>query len=182
MNFALSLPSALVALALLFSGSLAQAAEFKPLVAFERLSVAVPAGWPCGPGEEGAVVCREPKGLATLSIQLLQSRYEKPLSPEQGRKAAAQAAKLLAAGEAERFGSPYEGWETQDGGALEGGRTGQRDGHPVRIFDWTLFVAQPEGLSRATFQLVAREEFFDAAEGADLAAKLGESILQAKLR
>jgi hypothetical protein len=158
------------------------AAEFKRLEAFKSVRVAAPSEWPCGPAEEGALVCREPKGLATLSIQLLRSRHETPLGEAEARSAAARGAKLLASGEAERFGSPYEGWETPDGGALKGGRTGQRDGHPVRIFDWALFVARPEAMTRVTFQLVAREEFFDDPSGAALVAELGDRILLAEVR
>ena len=160
----------------------AKAAEFKRIDAFERVSVGVPSDWPCAPAEEGALVCREPKGLATLAVQLLVSRHERPLADAEARRAAGRAARLLAAGESERFGSPYEGWETPDGGALEGGRTAQRDGRPVRIFDWALFVARPQALTRVTFQLVAREEFFDRPEGTQLAAELGDEILQAKVR
>ena len=163
-------------------GAPAHAAEFNRIEAFERVSVGVPADWPCGPGEEGALVCREPKGLAALSIELLETAHATPLSATEAKLAAARAARLLATGHGERFGSPYYGWETADGGALQGGRTAQRDGHPVRIFDWALFVARPEALTRVTCPLVARERFFAAPEGADLAAELGDRILQAKIR
>ena len=172
----------MVLLALVLLGAPVQAAEFERIEAFERVSVGVPADWPCGPGEEGALVCREPKGLAALSIELLETAHTKPLSAAEAKLAAARAARLLAEGDGERFGSPYHGWETADGGALQGGRTAQRDGHPVRIFDWALFVARPEALTRVTFQLVARESFFDAPEGAALATELGDRILQAKIR
>jgi hypothetical protein len=170
----------LLALALLVHP--AQASEFKRIDAFGRVSVGAPAEWPCGPGEEGALVCREPRGLATLSIQLLESRHEKPLSEAEARLVAGRAARLLAEGDGERFGSPYYGWETIDGGALEGGRTARRDGQPVRIFDWALFVARPEALTRVTVQLVAHEEFFDASDGAQLVTELGGQILPAVVR
>jgi hypothetical protein len=171
-----------ISLALVSVAAPADAAEFKRIEAFKRVSVAVPADWPCGPGEEGALVCREPKGLATLSIELLETRHRKPLAEDEARLAAARAARLLAKGESDRFGSLYQGWETPDGGALEGGRTAQRDGEPVRIFDWALLVAGTQALTRVTFQLVAHEAFFDAPEGAQLAADLGDQILQAKVR
>lgn len=171
-----------VFVAFLFCVGAAEAAEFKRIEAFDRVSVAVPAGWPCGPGEEGTVVCRAPKGLATLTVELVETRHVEPLPAAEAKSAAARAARLLAKGRSERFGSPYYGWETVDGGALEGGRTARRDGRPVRIYDWALFVARPEALTRVAFQLVAREAFFDAPEGAALASELGGRILQAKIR
>jgi hypothetical protein len=115
---------ALVLLSSLFWFTPLSAAEFKRLETFKSVRVAVPSEWPCSPAEEGALVCREPKGLATLSIQLLRSRHETPLGEVEARSAAARGAKLLAAGEGERFGSPYEGWETPDGGALRAAARG----------------------------------------------------------
>lgn len=160
----------------------AGAEGFRPLEAFGRVKFDVPQGWRCGPGEGGAVACEEPGGLARLSVALVETRHERPLSEAEARRAAAAVAQMVARGEEERFGSAYYGWETVDGGAIEGGRAVERDGVTVRTFDWALLVASTESIVRVTFQLVARQPFFETPESRRLVDEIGARILEAEVR
>jgi hypothetical protein len=112
----------------------------------------------------------------------VETRHERPLSEAEARRAAAAVAKMVARGEEERFGSAYYGWETIDGGAIEGGRAAERDGVTVRTFDWALLVATPEAIVRVSFQLVAREPFFETPDSRRLVDEIGARILAAKVR
>jgi len=167
----------------LVAASFAQGAEaFRALEAFGRVKLDAPAAWRCGPGEAGAVVCEAPNGLAALTIELVETRHERPLTDVEARRAAAAVAQMVAKGDEERYGSAYYGWETIDGGAIEGGRAVERDGVAVRIFDWALLVASSESIVRVSFQLVAREPFFAMAETRRLVDEIGERILAAEVR
>ena len=160
----------------------AAAEAFRPIEAFGRVKLDVPATWRCGPAEGGAMACEAPSGLATLTIALVESRHERPLSDEESRRAAAAIAQMVARGDEERYGSAYYGWETIDGGAIEGGRAAERDGVTVRTFDWALLVASAESIVRVTFQLVAREPFFTTPETRRLVDEIGDRILAAAVR
>lgn len=168
---------------LLLLAAAADAAEaFRSFEAFGRVRLEVPAAWRCGPGEGGAAACESPDGLARLSLALVETRHERPLSQAEARRAAAAVAKMVARGDEERFGSAYYGWETIDGGAMEGGRAAERGGVTVRTFDWALLVASAEAIVRVSFQLEAREPFFSTPETRRLVDEIGERILAAQVR